>query len=39
MPALYLILNSAYYSNNYAGIFDVGLYLTDTITNMHITTT
>jgi len=26
MPALYLILNSAYYTNNYDGIFDTGLY-------------
>jgi len=25
MPALCSILNSAYYANNYAGIFDVGL--------------
>jgi len=27
MPALCLILNSPYYSNNYAGIFDAGLYI------------
>jgi len=27
MPALCSILNSAYYANNYAGIFDAGLYL------------
>jgi len=27
MPALCLILNSAYYANNYAGIFDAGLML------------
>jgi len=25
MPALWFILNSAYYVNNYAGIFDTGL--------------
>jgi len=25
MPALCSILNSAYYANNYAGIFDAGL--------------
>jgi len=25
MPALCLILNSAYYANNYASIFDAGL--------------
>jgi len=25
MPALCLILNGAYYANNYAGIFDTGL--------------
>jgi len=28
MPALCSILNSAYYANNYAGIFDTGLKLT-----------
>jgi len=27
MPALCLILNSAYYANNYAGIFDAGLQI------------
>jgi len=27
MPALCSILNSLYYANNYAGIFDAGLYI------------
>jgi len=36
MPALCLIINSDYYANNYAGIFDAGLVSTDyTIATVH----
>jgi len=35
MPALCSIFNSAYYANNYAGIFNAGLYA---CTYIHIIT-
>jgi len=31
MPALCLILTSAYYANNYAGIFDAGLHSSNSL--------